>query len=971
MNDWLSSTSLNASNAAYMEGLYEAFLSNPESVPEHWRTVFSQLPESGAGSSQGPSHREVQDRLRNQARKRRSATPRGATIGEAEAVADVVPDTDERQSAVLRLIHSYRLLGHLRAVTDPIQLRGLPPVPDIDPYYQGLTDADLDHTFSCGTLEGPSHATLRDILNRLHRTYSSSIGIEYMHIADLDQKRWLQCRLEQDQSSPSLTSEQKQHLLEMLTAAEGMERYLHTKYVGQKRFSLEGGESFISMMDELVQYAGSKGVEEMVFGMAHRGRLNMLVNVMGKVPGDLFEDFEGKVDEDALEQWTGDVKYHEGFSSDVVTPGGKVHVALSFNPSHLEIINPVVEGSVRARQDRRGDFEREEVLPVLVHGDAAIAGQGVVYETFNLAQTRGFATGGTIHVVINNRIGFTLSDPLDARSTLYCTDIGKVVQAPIFHVNGDDPEAVLYCIQMALDFRLTFKKDVVIDLVCYRRHGHNEADEPSATQPMMYKKIADRATVRQVYADRLIQEQVITADQATQMVEDYRDELDRGHVVAKNVRPVSDSTHRADWSPYLNKHWMEFADTSLKITELKRLGELMTRVPDDVPLHPRVDKIMADRRKMVAGALPIDWGCAETLAYASLLDAGYPVRLTGQDSGRGTFFHRHVVLHSQRNGDNYVPLRHLSENQPWFTIVDSILSEEAVVGFEYGYSTTDPETLVVWEAQFGDFVNVAQVVIDQFISSSEQKWRRQCGLVMLLPHGWEGQGPEHSSARLERFMQLCAQDNMQVCIPINPSQMFHMLRRQMIRPVRKPLIVMSPKSMLRRKLSFSTLEELAYGKFMPLIGEAEEYSADRVQRVVMCQGKVYYDLVEARAKKGLEDRIAIICVQQMYPFPIERLTLQMHKYSRVREVVWAQEEPMNQGCWYSSQHHIRACLLPHQSLSYAGRPLLAAPAGGYYKKHHERQTRLVDAALNLEWTDPHPIVVTPARDEPAFESTRS
>ncbi len=847
-----------------------------------------------------------------------------------------------KQASVLRLIHSYRLLGHHRAQVDPINLRGLPVVPDLDPAFHGLTEADLNTTFNVGNLFGKPDQPLRDIIAMLKETYTEHIGAEFMHISDVNEKRWIQTRLESTRTNPEYPNDFKIRLLERLTAAEGLEQYLHTKYSGQKRFSLEGGETTLTALDEIILRGGTQGVEEIVIGMAHRGRLNVLVNLMGKSPKELFDEFEGK------HQWkgdyTGDVKYHQGFSSDVETPGGIVHLALGFNPSHLEIVNPVTCGSVRARQEQRGDRERDKVLGVLIHGDAAFAGQGVVYETLGLAQTRGYTTGGTIHIVTNNRIGFTTSHPLDARSALYCTDVGKVIQAPIFHVNGDDPEAVAFIVQLALNFRMTFKRDVVIDIVCYRRHGHNEADEPAATQPMMYRKIRQHPTTRAVYATRLAEQGVIKPDEAEAMNKAYRAALEAGQQVVPGIVTGKKNPFRIDWNTYRKARWTDEVSTAVPVARIRELGAKMNTLPEDIELHPRVAKLVDDRIKMAAGALPLDWGFTETMAYATLLEEGYPVRLSGQDSGRGTFFHRHAVLHNQRNGDEHIPLQHLSDKQAKFTVIDSILSEAAVLGFEYGFSAATPNALVIWEAQFGDFANNAQVVIDQFLVAAEQKWGLLTGLVLMLPHGWEGQGPEHTSARLERFLQLCAQDNIQVCYPSTPEQMFHLLRRQMHRNYRKPLVIMTPKSPLRRKITFSTLEDLASGRFDNVIGELDPLPPDPVRRVVACSGKVYYDLLEARRERGIND-IAIIRVEQLYPFPADELTRQLQRFRNAREIYWGQEEPQNQGAWLSIQDALRACLQTGQDLFYAGRAAMAAPAGGDYHKHLERQNILVDTAL--------------------------
>ncbi|HMO50978.1 MAG TPA: 2-oxoglutarate dehydrogenase E1 component [Kiritimatiellia bacterium] len=931
----VSSSHVYAGNADFLDSLYREFLNDPSSVEEKWRSYFETLREA-PGQDREPSQEEIRAFFDE----RRPAKP--GTAYSMQGLHSL--EMARKQSAVLRMIHAYRLLGHLRAAVDPIQLRGMPRIPELEPTYHGLADADFDLVFNTGGLGGQTEMPLRDIIEMLKETYTESIGAEFMHIADVEQKEWIQHQLEITRTNPDYPSDFKVKLLERLTAAEGLETHLHQKYVGQKRFSLEGGEVLITALDEIVQRGGAHGLEEIVIGMAHRGRLNVLINLMGKSPAELFSEFEGK------HAWrnnaTGDVKYHQGSSADVQTPGGVVHLALGFNPSHLEIIAPVTVGSVRSRQERRAETGRAKVMAVLIHGDAAVAGQGVVYETLQLAKTRGYGTGGSIHIVVNNRIGFTISHPQDARSSLYCTDVGKVIQAPIFHVNGDDPEAVAFITQLAVNFRMKFRTDVFIDIVCYRRHGHNEADEPAATQPMMYRKIRKHDTVRKIYADRLTGEGILNPGAADEMLASYRARLEAGEQVSENIVEDVPNLYRTEWSKFLEAQWHERHDTGVPIADIKRLGALLNTLPEDFELHPRVAKIVDDRIKMAAGALPLDWGFAETMAYATLLENGYAVRISGQDSGRGTFFHRHAVLHNMRNGDEYIPLQHVSEQQPKFTIIDSILSEEAVLGFEYGYSAADPNTLVIWEAQFGDFVNGAQVIIDQFIVAAEQKWGLLTGLVMFLPHGWEGQGPEHTSARLERFLQLCAQENIQVCYPTTAAQMFHLLRREMIRPYRKPLVVMTPKSTLRRKISFSTLDDLTTGSFRMVIGEEDGLDPAEIERVVLCSGKVYFDILETRRELNIRN-IALVRVEQLYPFPSEELTAEIAKYPKAREVCWAQEEPQNQGAWYSIQHAIRTCMTPQQTLYYSGRVAMAAPAGGDYHKSIERQRNLINHALTL------------------------
>jgi 2-oxoglutarate dehydrogenase E1 component len=722
---------------------------------------------------------------------------------------------------------------------------------------------------------------------------------------------------------------------------------LHTKFVGQKRFSLEGGESFIASMDELIQMAGAKGVQEIVIGMAHRGRLNVLVNTLGKLPADLFAEFDHSAPEELT---SGDVKYHQGFSSDVATPGGPVHLTLAFNPSHLEIVNPVVEGSVRARMDRRGDPHGRQVLPVLVHGDAAFAGQGVVMETLALAETRGYSTGGTVHIVINNQIGFTTSDPRDSRSTLYCSDIVKMIESPVLHVNGDDPEAVVLATQLALEFRLEFCKDVVVDIICFRKLGHNEQDTPALTQPLMYKKIAQHPGTRRLYADRLAA-QGLGAELGDDMVRAYRAAMDAGKLTVDPVLTNFKSKYAVDWSPFVGKKWTDAGETGIPMAEWRRLSQRLTTLPTSITPHQLVRKVYDDRAAMGRGDLPVDWGMGEHMAFASLVASGYPVRLSGEDSGRGTFTHRHAVIHDQNrekfDEGTYTPLQNVADGQSPFVVIDSILSEEAVLAFEYGYASNDPNTLVIWEAQFGDFVNGAQVVIDQFIASGEVKWGRVNGITLMLPHGYEGQGPEHSSARLERFMQLSADTNMQVVQPTTASQIFHVLRRQMVRNIRKPLIIMTPKSLLRHKDASSPLSEFTKGSFQTIIPEAKEEivkKSDKVKRVVACSGKVYYDLAKRREEKGLDD-VALVRVEQLYPFPHKAFSQELKKYSNASEVVWCQDEPQNQGAWFFVQHYIHENMLDGQRLGYSGRGASASPAVGYSHLHQEQQKALVEGAF--------------------------
>jgi 2-oxoglutarate dehydrogenase E1 component len=906
--DQLATTALSGGNAGFIEDLYEQFLNDPAAVDPAWRLYFSGL----AGNA---------------------------------AVEIAHADTGAKQAAVSRLIQVYANRGHLVANLDPLGLWERPKPYVLDLEYFGLSDADLDTEFYTGSRNSaiPERATLRKILADLKFIYTETIGAEFAHVSDTVERLWLQDTFQIERMQSRFSAEEKKNILWQLTAAEGLERYLHTKYVGQKRFSLEGADSLIPLLDELVQRGGSAGIEEAIIGMAHRGRLNVLVNLLGKSPKDLFSEFEGQYDLSKL-RGSGDVKYHKGFSSDLKTSSGNVHLALAFNPSHLEVVNPVIEGSVRARQERRGDTAGDKVLPVQIHGDAAFAGQGVVMETLQISQARGFYTGGTVHIIIDNQVGFTTSDPRDARSTLYSSDVAKMIEAPIFHVNADDPEAVCFVIRFALEYRMKFHKDVVIDLVCYRRLGHNESDEPAATQPLMYQVIRKKPTVRQIYADKLNAEGVITAADAAAMTLQYRNGLDEGKPQARAALGLIGNKYTVDWSEYMGADWSEPIKTSVDMGRLRVLGKAITSYPSDWTLHPRVLAVMQARERMVSGDLALDWGCAENLAYASLVQEGYPIRLTGQDSGRGTFFHRHAVLHDQVTGRTYVPLQHVATNQPTFTVIDSVLSEEAVMGFEYGFSTTEPHCLTIWEAQFGDFGNGAQVIIDQFISSGEAKWGRLCGMTLFLPHGYEGQGSEHSSARLERFLQLCAEFNMQVCVPSTPAQMFHMLRRQIVRPLRKPLIVMTPKSLLRHPLSVSRLEELATGGFYSVIDEIDDVQPLAVTRVVLCSGKVYFDLLKARREARL-DSVAIVRIEQLYPFPSDEYEAILDKYANAREIVWCQEEPQNQGSWYQIRHRLQSKLGARQELLYAGRAGAAAPATGIPALHEQQQKNLVTAAL--------------------------
>lgn len=945
---WQSSTFYGES-VAWLESMYEVYLSHPDKLEAKWRQYFDGLAaaeKSKKAKSKGNgkavvsvdreiSPKEMHDYFINYAQQKHA---RGF---EAQSSFD----HERKQVQVLQLINAYRFRGHQVADTNPLGRRRQVQVDELSLQYHELTEIDLDSVFETGSLAGAESLPLRKILQIIQETYCRTVGTEYMHITETAEKRWLQRRLETARGADTLNELEKINILQQLTEAEGLERYLHSKYVGQKRFSLEGGESLIPLLDELVQFSGTQKIKEVVIGMAHRGRLNVLVNILGKTPNELFSEFEGTKE---ITELTGDVKYHLGFASDMDTPGGPVHLALAFNPSHLEIVAPVVEGAVRARQWRRGDRQGNEVIPVQIHGDAAFSGQGVVMETLQMSQSPGYLTHGTVHIIINNQIGFTTSAQHDARSTYYCTDIAKMVGAPIFHVNGDDPEAVVMVTRIALEYRNKFKKDVVIDMVCYRRHGHNEADEPSATQPMMYKKIRALESTRTIYAKKIIENKVLTQEQCDTMAHSVRKILESGECVVPHKLPESQadlSTH-VSWEEYTTESILKDVDTTVSLEMIREVAAVMDFVPEGFQLQSRVEKILTDRNKMTAGALAIDWGYAELMAYGTLLKQGYSVRLSGQDSGRGTFFHRHAVLHNQVDGSSYVPLRELGSDGSNFRVFDSLLSENAVLAFEYGFSTTEPKTMVLWEAQFGDFANGAQVVIDQFISSGEHKWGRASGLVMLLPHGFEGQGAEHSSARLERYLQLCSVHNMQVCVPSTPAQMFHLLRRQMVRKCRKPLIVMTPKSLLRHKLCISTLDDLTQGGFKWVLPEIDELSADKVKRVIICSGKLYYELLEARRVNRIDD-IAILRVEQVYPFPGGQLDELLQPYTNTNELVWCQEEPKNQGGWDFCKHRIPAMINQRWQLSYIGRQPSSAPAVGSAKLHAVQQQAVINEALNV------------------------
>ena len=931
---------LAAGNFGYMEAMYDRWLTSPGEVPIEWRSYFEKLPNVGEIRGADVSHSTVVAHFERLGRNRFKARPVAVST-------DLSDDHNRKQAVVSELISSFRQYGHEEANIDPLGLMPRRRIPELDPLSSpSLGAADLDDVFQVGSFHfGTEAATLKAFVGALRDTYCRTIGLEYMHIVNLDEVAWLEQRIESSRARLKLDREGKLHLLERLTAAEGLETYLHSRYPGTKRFGLDGCESFIPLLDHAIQRIGASGCIECVIGMAHRGRLNVLVNILGKQPKDLFDEFEGK---SVAALGSGDVKYHLGFSSDVHTAGGNLHLALSFNPSHLEIVSPVVEGSVRARQDRRGDLGGDQVVPIIVHGDAAFAGQGVVMESFQMSQTRGYQTGGSLHIIVNNQIGFTTDERRDARSTEYCSEVAKLVQAPIFHVNADDPEAVLFVTELAVDYRMKYKKDVVIDLVGYRRHGHNEAEDPTKTQPVMYKRIREMPRVRARYAETLIAEGLVDAGEVSAMASNYRDALESGRHVALSLSSEPDSSLFVNWAPYIGASYDEAVDTRFDEARLRRLATRLEQIPDGFEVHKQVRSVLNDRHRMAAGARPVNWGFAEIMAYASLIDEGIPVRLTGQDVSVGTFSHRHAKIYNQKDGSSFTPLKSL-RNDIAFDLYNSLLSEEAVLAYEYGYAATTPTSLTIWEAQFGDFANGAQVVIDQFISSGEVKWGRLCGLVMLLPHGYDGAGPEHSSARLERFLQLCAQDNMVVVVPSTPAQVFHMFRRHMKVSTRRPLIVLTAKNLLRYREAVSSIDELTRGRFHTVLPDPYKLNPTQVDRVVVCSGKVYYDLSNKRHELGLNN-VDVIRIEQLYPFPQAALSAELDTYHALKSIIWCQEEPRNQGAWLPNRYQMERAIAASKhrvSLQYVGRDASAAPACGYISRHTEEQDALVAEALGV------------------------
>ncbi|HRK01795.1 MAG TPA: 2-oxoglutarate dehydrogenase E1 component [Oligoflexia bacterium] len=934
---------LKSQNADYIEELYARYLENPHSVDESWQYFFD-----GLVMGEGAAKDDAEEHLSN-GKSNGHANGNGGASG-PQLVATAAPVTPlssalSHEAKVAELIQAYRELGRLLADTNPLES----PTKShelLDLKKFELSEADLERKFTAARLLGFTQpATLREILAMLHETYCGKIGVEYTHIEDPGSRHWLEDRMEKVRNRPQFDGAIKKQILKKLTEAECFERYLHTRFVAQKRFSVEGGDAIIPMLDRLAVRASALGASDMVMGMAHRGRLNVLTNIFGKKYEDIFTEFEGTYQVDTS-LGEGDVKYHMGYSADMQTPSGVIHLSLASNPSHLEFVNPVVEGMARAKQTMKQDVAREKVVPVLIHGDAAFAGQGVVYETLQLSQLAGYATGGTIHFVINNQVGFTTS-PCDARSTTYSTDLAKMLESPIFHVNGDDAEACVYVTELAMDYRQKFHKDVVIDLICYRKYGHNEGDEPGFTQPAMYRKIKDHRSPRETYAAELAARGDLSAADADMIVQQINGLLTEAHARAKSAAKAPHvSVFEGAWKGLKRASdediWVR-TQTAVKETTLKEIGKKMTEVPADFEVHPKLVRLLETRAKSVETGQNIDWGTGELLAYGSLLVEGRSIRLSGQDCERGTFSHRHSVFANYSKDGKYSPLNHLKSGQGRFEVYNSNLSETGVLGFEYGYSIADPSVLTIWEAQFGDFANGAQVIIDQFIASSEMKWQRMSGVTLLLPHGYEGQGPEHSSARLERFLQLCAKNNMQVCNLTTPAQIFHALRRQLLRDFRKPLVVMSPKSLLRHPEAVSKLADFTSAGFSEVIADSGA-DAERVGRVLFCSGKVFYDLQAARKTKGRSD-VAIVRVEQLYPWPTKQIESELKKYPNAKEVMWVQEEPRNMGAWLFVRDYLENNLVAGQRLSYVGRGASAAPAVGSAKVHEKEQKALIEAAL--------------------------
>ena len=914
----------NGGNSEYLEILYEDYLENPNSLPSEWKKYFDSI----QNGQIDVSHKSIEEQFRNK------KFPTEAKVEISE---------NSKASDVQNLINAYRRRGHQVADIDPLGLRLKKEVPDLKLGFHNLSENDLESSFSISNFQNSKELSLKDIISSLKKTYTASLGYEFMHIMDSRIRRWFLDKIEGKPTPYSFNSDEQEHILKRLVDSEGLEKFLASKYPGAKRFGLEGGESLVPLLDTLIEDFGSRGVKELVLGMSHRGRLNVLINVMGKKPSELFTEFAEDFEEDDTK--TGDVKYHLGFSSNILTSGGEVHLALGSNPSHLEIVNPVILGSVKARQDRRLDSAQDMVVPILMHGDASFSAQGVVMEILQLSQTRAYGVGGTVHIVVNNQIGFTTSLKEDARSTEYCTDVAKMIDAPIIHVNGDDPEASVMAAKLAVEFRDTFKRDIIVDFVCYRRRGHNETDEPFATQPMMYKEITSKNTVTELYLSDLLNNDSEINEKYEVFKSNYRKSMEKGEMVAESMASDPDHSLHFDWSAYIKPNLKKSYPTNVSLQHLKESMAPGFDFDKGTNVQKQVAKLYDERKEMLEGKIPMNWGFAEMAAYATLLKENYPVRITGQDSRRGTFSHRHLVIKDQLTGVGHVPLAKLNNGNKKFEIYDSLLSEEAVLGFEYGYASTWPEGLVIWEAQFGDFVNVAQVVIDQFIVSAQTKWDRLSGLTMFLPHGYEGQGPEHSSCRLERFLQLCAHENIQVCVPTLPSQIFHLLRRQAIKPLRRPLVVLTPKSLLRNPMATSELSDLTNGNFKNII---IDQSKNAPKKIILCSGKIYFDLLKHKEEKKIKN-VEIVRIEQLYPFPDSEL-ISYTKSVKSKNFVWVQEEPENMGAWLMIRHRLEKVLNETKKgfkLSVIARDASASPAGGYQKYHIKRQKEIVAKALEL------------------------
>ncbi|MBN9413141.1 MAG: 2-oxoglutarate dehydrogenase E1 component [Candidatus Paracaedimonas acanthamoebae] len=936
-------TFLTGSNAIFIEELFERYLKDPASVDVSWQSVFAEFARNPSSFSAAKAESQKPLNIQEDSSFKVSEEEQEQVVPSASGV---IPQTTIDSIRVLMLIRAYRVRGHLFAKLDPLELESPKTHPELDPSTYGFSSSDFDREIFIDGVLGREKATLREIIKILHRTYCGPIGVEFMHIQAPDEKAWIQEQIEKFRGA--ISTERRKRCLHALTAAATFEKFLQTKHPGAKRFGLEGSESLIPLLEVILGESGHLGSREVVLGVAHRGRLNILVNILGKAARSIFSKFQGKTQE--LAHGSGDVKYHLGASADRAFEEKIFHLSLAANPSHLEAVNPIVVGKVRAKQKRRGDAAKSAVIGVLIHGDAAFAGQGLVAETLMLSDLRGYRTGGTIHVIINNQIGFTTS-PAFSRSSPYCSDVAKMIQAPIFHVNGDDPDAVMFVATLAAQYREKFKRDVVIDMFCYRRHGHNEIDEPSFTQPLMYKAIAKRPSVHLSYADKLITEGIIEENYKSLILQELEAQWQQEFLAAQTFEGEKGEWLEGIWSGFNAQDNLAVAKTGISQEVIEEIGKALLRMPENFSLHPRLQRFFSARRAMFETGQGFDWATAEALALGSLLCEGTPVRLSGQDSGRGTFSQRHAVLYDQENGVPYIPLNNVRVVQEEIEIVDSPLAEASVLGFELGYSLADPYTLVLWEAQFGDFANGAQVIIDQFISSGEAKWLRLSGLVMLLPHGFEGQGPEHSSARLERYLQLCAEDNMIVANCTTPANYFHILRRQLKWKTRKPLIIMTPKSLLRHSLTISAQEEFTQESYFNVIySETDDLVDDlNIKRVILCTGKIYYDLYQARQAKNIQD-IALIRIEQLYPFPHEKLVQELKRYSQA-EIIWCQEEPENMGAWTFIDRRIEkvlreikgAYLRPH----YVGRPESASPATGFYERHEYEQTLFIEQALTI------------------------